>query len=85
MNWTDLAIAVIWLGVGTLVLAKRRWLVQNAIESGNVFFERLGIPQASESSRRIGAEIIATLLGVFLIFFGLLQVYAFVSGQKIFE
>lgn len=85
MSWMDLVTGMFWTAVGTMVLFKQEWVVQNAIESGNAFCASLRIPQASESSRRIGGRIIVTFVGIGLIFFGLLQVYAFFTGQKLFE
>jgi len=85
MNYEDLIGGLMWLVAGILILLNWRWLVQSAIHSGDSFWGRLGIPQASEKSRRIGGEIIAKLLGSLLILFGLLQLYAFVTGQKIVQ
>jgi hypothetical protein len=85
MRWMDLAMGFVWLGLGIVVLSKREWLVQNAVESGDSFCDSLKIPQASESSRKIGGKIIATLVGIGLIFFGSVQVYASFTRLKIFQ
>ena len=61
---------VVWLFLGSMILLNWRWLVNSSIASGNAFFERLGVPQASEATRKKVGEIIAKTLGALLVICG---------------
>ena len=85
MNIGDFLLGAAMFGAGVLILANKEWLIQNAIDSGDRFFERFCIAQASEPSRRVGGKVIVTLLGWFFILSGLLQLVLVLTGQAGFQ
>lgn len=85
MKLGELPLGIIMLGGGVLILRNAEWLIQNAIDSGNNSFGRLGIPQASERSRRVGGKIIVTLVGWFFILAGLFQLAIILTGYAGFQ
>lgn len=86
MNTEDLFISLIALAIGCLILFKTKFFIQSAINSDDKFCDRVGIPQASENTRRLLAQIIAKILGWgLIIFFGVLQLFAGFGEYKIFR
>ena len=77
----DLITGVVLLLVGLLLIVKWEHLVQIAISSGNRAWGRIGIPQASEKSRRMGARIIAQTIGAVWVIAGLAELFMFVTGH----
>jgi hypothetical protein len=80
-DYKDLLLGLVFLGGGLLLLLKWEYLVQVAIESGSSVWSRLGIPQASERSRRTVGRIIAQVIGAVWILGGLAQLFAFFTGR----
>lgn len=80
-NYGDLLTGLVLLGGGLLLLWKWKYLVQAAIDSGNAFWSRLGIPHASERSQTAAGRIISQILGALWILGGLGQLFAFFTGR----
>ena len=80
-DYADLFLGLVLLGVGLLLLRRRAYLVGAAIKSGNAVWTHLGIPQASERSRRMARRIIAQFIGAVWILGGLSQVVTFFEGR----
>ncbi len=80
-HFGNLLMGLALLGVGFLLVWKWAYLVDTAIESGNAVWNRVGIPQASERSRRMAGRIIAQMIGAVWILGGLAQLFAFFTGR----
>jgi uncharacterized membrane protein YphA (DoxX/SURF4 family) len=72
-------LALVLLGFACVV--KWQYVVQAAIDSGNRFWRQLGLPQASENSRRVAGRIVVQAIGVFGIVAGLMLLFGFLTGR----
>ena len=80
-DYSVLLTGLVLLSVGLVIVLKWEYLVQGAIESGNRFWSRIGLPQASERSRRLAGRIVAQAIGVIWIVAGLVQLFGFLTGR----
>jgi hypothetical protein len=80
-NYGDLLTGLLLLGVGLLLIWKWEYLVQAAIDSGNAFWGRLGISQASERGQRFAGRVLSQIMGGLCILGGLGHLLAFFTGH----
>lgn len=80
-DYGDLLTGLALFGVGLVLFLKWEYLVRAAVTSGDRFWGRLRVPQASEQSRRTAGRIIAQVVGAVWMLGGLAMLFAFVTGH----
>jgi hypothetical protein len=79
--YEDLCLGLVLCGGGLFLLLKWAYFVDGAVKWGNAVWNGLGIPQASERSRRTVGRIIAQIIGAVWILGGLAQLFTFFTGR----
>ena len=80
-DYSVLLTSLALLAVGFAMVLKWQYLVQAAIDSGNRFWDRVGVRQASEKIRRLTGRIVVQALGVILIVAGCMLLFGFLTGR----